>query len=305
MKKTTPSPQKIFLVYGPTGSGKTRLSLEMAERFDGEIVSADSRQVYRGLDIGTGKIMPGEMRGIPHYGLDLIDPDQSYDAAKYRDYAREKIREIQSRNKTAIVCGGTGLYIDALIFDLDVPAFESDPEYRSDLEKFRREHGNEKLWRRLETLDPEYAKEIHPNSYPYVMRGLEIIERTGISKREYRSGRSPIYDVVAITPYSDEYRARLYGNINSRVDGMFRDGLVEETKRLIRDGFSPESPGLRTIGYRETCRFLSGELTLERAIELIKQGNRNYAKRQVTWCKKYSSFPHISPSDILENGRYA
>jgi tRNA dimethylallyltransferase len=298
MTGKSPTTQKIFLVYGPTGSGKTRMALEIAERLDGEIISADSRQIYRGLDIGTGKIMPGEMRGIPHYGLDLIDPDQTYNAAMFRDYAREKIQGIRSRGKTAVVCGGTGLYIDALIFDLDVPAFESDPEYQSNLEKFRREHGNERLWQRLEALDPEYAKEIHPNSYPYVMRGLEIIERTGVSKREYRSERRLGYDVMAVTPYSDEFRARLYENINSRVDGMFRNGLVEETTELLRQGFSPDSPGLRTIGYAETCRFLAGELTLERAMELVQQGNRNYAKRQVTWCKKYASLPHVSPGDM-------
>ncbi len=222
--------QKIFLVYGPTGSGKTRLSLEIAKRLNGEIISADSRQIYQGLDIGTGKIPISEMSGIPHYGLDLISPDEKYDAARFRDYAREKISEIQSRGKTAIICGGTGLYIDALIYDLDVPAFASNPEYQEKLESYRQKFGNEKLWQRLEALDPEYAREIHPNSYPYVMRGLEIIERTGQSKRECRSARTLVYEVAAITPYIDsiENRKTLYEGIHVRIDTMFQDGLVDE-----------------------------------------------------------------------------
>ncbi len=293
--------QKIFLVYGPTGSGKTRLSLEIAKRLNGEIISADSRQIYQGLDIGTGKIPISEMSGIPHYGLDLISPDEKYDAARFRDYAREKISEIQSRGKTAIICGGTGLYIDALIYDLDVPAFASNPEYQEKLESYRQKFGNEKLWQRLEALDPEYAREIHPNSYPYVMRGLEIIERTGQSKRECRSARTLVYEVAAITPYIDsiENRKTLYEGIHVRIDTMFQDGLVDEIQWLFHQWFTPESPGLKTIGYAEVCRALAGEISMERAVELVKQGNRNYAKRQITWCKKYVTLPRIPMENFI------
>lgn len=235
MTPTDISPSHLILVYGPTGCGKTRLSIELAREYGGEIISADSRQIYRGLDIGTGKVTAEEMQGIPHYGLDLIAPNEVYNAALFRDYARERVADIQSRGKVAIVCGGTGLYIDALLYDLDVPPFESDPAYQAELEEYRVEHGNEALWERLSVLDPEYAAEIHPNSYPYVMRGLEIIERTGKSKRDFRTERTLVYDVVATTPYADDARRpELYERINARVEQMFRDGLEDEVRGLLR-----------------------------------------------------------------------
>lgn len=177
---------RIIVVYGPTASGKTALSLQLAERFSGEVVSADSRQVFREMEIGTGKITRDEMLGVPHHCLDLAGPDEDFSVALFVRAAEAAFADVWSRGKTAIVCGGTGLYLDALLFDFDVPDVPPDWEYRAELEKFRLQNGNAALWKKLEAVDPGYAAEIHPNNHRYVERALEVFEKTGKSKAEAR-----------------------------------------------------------------------------------------------------------------------
>ena len=212
----------VIVVYGPTASGKTALSLDFAERFDGEVVSADSRQIFREMDIGTGKIKPEEMRGIPHHCLDVAFPDEVFSAVEWKNLAERAMEDIRSRGKIPIVCGGTGLYLDVLLFEFDVPKVAPDAEYRAELEKFRLENGNVSLWERLQRVDPDYAGLLHPNNHQYVARALEVIEKTGESKalsRTERKLRDP--GTVFATPYDDGDRKALYARIDARVGEMF------------------------------------------------------------------------------------
>ena len=224
-----------IVVYGPTACGKTALSLELARKYDGEIINADSRQLYRGLDIGTGKITETEKNGIPHHLLDILSPEEKSNAGSYREIAIAAIEEIAARGKTPILCGGTGLYIDAVVFELDIPAIPADEEYRAELEKVAAEHGNEAVWKMLEKLDPEYAAELHPNNLHYIMRGLEVLKWSGKSKTSHRTERTLRYPKTRfITPYQDTERSKLYDRIDRRVHEMFQNGLVEEVQELLK-----------------------------------------------------------------------
>lgn len=292
---------RIVAVYGPTASGKTALSLELAERFSGEVVSADSRQIFRGMDIGTGKITEEEARGIPHHCLDVADPDEDYSVALFVKAADEAIADIWSRGKTAVICGGTGLYLDALLFDFDVAEVPPDWEYRASLEKFRLENGPRALWEKLEAADPEYAATIHPNNHRYVERALEVFEKTGKSKAETHGERKLRFENVEfVTPYDGD-RAALYAKIDARVRKMFDDGLFEEASDLL-ERYGKGAFGLKTIGYGEVARYLDGEFgeplgkdspAFEKCVSLVAQNSRNYAKRQTTWNKRYETLPHL------------
>ena len=282
MEVTNTNMEKVVVIYGPTGCGKTRLALDLGKERNGEIISVDSRQIYRHMSIGTGKISVPEMQGIPHYGLDLVDPNETHSAAKFAVYARGKISEITARGRLPILCGGTGLYLDAILYDLDVPSFQSDPGFQRELEDFRQIHGNIALWERLRAIDPLYASELHPNSYPYVMRGIEVMEKTGTSKRDFRSVRTPLYDIEWVTPYDGD-RENLYTRINARVAAMFEAGWEREFDELITKGYSVNDPGLGSIGYREIAQVRAGLLRPEALREKVMQLTRNYAKRQITW----------------------
>ncbi|MDQ1343502.1 MAG: tRNA dimethylallyltransferase [Patescibacteria group bacterium] len=291
----------VIVVYGPTASGKTALSLELAERFGGEVVSADSRQIFREMEIGTGKIKPEEMRGIPHHCLDLADPSEDFSVALFVKAATGAMEDIASRGKTVIVCGGTGLYLDALLFEFDVPEVPPDKELRADLETFRLENGNEALWRKLEAVDPEYAAQIHPNNSHYVVRGLEVFAKTGKSKASFHTERKLKFENVAFaTPYDGD-RASLYARIDARVRKMFADGLFEEAVALM-EKYGKTAFGMKCIGYGEAVRYLEGEFgdpsgkdspAFEKYENLVAQNSRNYAKRQITWNKRYAGLPHL------------
>lgn len=295
----------IIAVYGPTASGKTALSIRLAERFSGEVVSADSRQIFRGMDIGTGKVTREEMGGVPHHCLDLADPDEDFSVGLFVKAADAAIAEIRARGKVAVVCGGTGLYLDALLFDFDVPEIPPDWEYRAELERYRLENGNVALWEKLREADPSYAAELHPNNFRYVVRGLEVIEKTGRSKKDFRTERKLRYPgTVFATPFAGD-REALYARIDARVGGMFADGLVEEASGLV-GRYGGNAFGLETIGYAEVAAYLAGEFgnpeglgspAYAACIEAVRKNSRNYAKRQITWNKRYFGESHLTGAE--------
>ena len=276
-------PPKILVIAGPTASGKSELALELARRLDGEIVSADSMQVYRGMDIGTAKPTPEQRAEIPHHLLDVADPDQPFSAADFAGAADTAIRDIGSRGRQSIVVGGTGLYIRALLKGLvDSPG--GADEFRQALHEEAGRLGNEALLERLRRVDPELAARLHPNNLPRIIRALEVYHLTGIPLSRYQqehgfSGQR--YRSLQIGIRAG--RPLLYNRIDDRVDRMLEQGLVQEVQRLLDAGYGPDAKAMRSIGYKEMTAHLAGESSLEEASRLIKRNTRHYAKRQLTW----------------------
>jgi tRNA dimethylallyltransferase len=285
---------KIIVIYGPTACGKTALSLEVARYMGSEILSADSRQIYRGLDIGTGKIMKWEMQWIPHHMIDIIDPDRTYSMVDFRRdvdalWLSGLNEQTSKPANIPILCWGTWLYIDSILYDMDYPENPPDWKYREELEVIRQKEWNQKLYDMLSAVDPEYARELEVGNYRYVMRGLEVMRDTGKSKRESYNTKTSRFSPLFLTPYTDskENRKELYTRIDARVAEMFTDGLVEEVENLTKK-YDAHSPGLATIGYREVVEHLNWIRTLDETISLVSQHSRNYAKRQITWNKRYN-----------------
>lgn len=280
---------KIIVIYGPTACGKTALSIDIARYLESEIISVDSRQVYRYMDIGTGKITQEEMQWIPHHMLDVIDPSTIFSVVDYVRQALPIIARILQKWKIPILCGGTGLYIDGILYEMAYPDTQPNWEYRKELEAIRTQWGNEVLWKMLEDIDPEYAHALAVGNYRYVMRGLEVFRATGRSKRESQWQKTPRFSPLFLTPYTDSERAELYTRIDNRVEGMFSSWLIEEVSYII-DSFNSSCPGLTTIGYKEVVDHLEWRISLAESIRLVQQHSRNYAKRQITWNKKYGCF---------------
>ncbi len=274
--------QKIVVIIGPTAVGKTKLSIELAKRYRGEIISGDSMQIYRGMDIGTAKIKQDEMEGVPHHLIDIKNPDQDFSAAEFQELLRKKINEISARNRLPIIVGGTGLYIQSAIYDYHFSEAPSDPEFRSSLEQRAETEGNQALHDELMKVDPASASEIHPNNVRRVIRALEIHHCTGKTKVETHANQSPelIYDTALIGLTMD--RDQLYERINYRVDLMLEEGLLDEVKTLHQQGLR-ECQSIQAIGYKELYLYLDGQISLSEGIELLKQNSRRYAKRQLTW----------------------
>lgn len=272
--------KKVLVIAGPTGVGKTALSIHLAQRFHGEIISGDSMQIYRGLDIGTAKVTPAEAQEIPHYLIDIKEPGESFSVAEFQRLAREKIDEITSRGKLPMIVGGTGLYIQALLYDYDLGgAPESgNQELREYYAAFATEQGNQALWELLQEKDPPAAAKIHFNNQRKVIRALEVLERTGRSILAPENEPQKLYDDFLIGLTTE--RSLLYQRINERVDQMFAAGLVKEAVTL-RD--LPDSQAAKGIGYREFFPYFAGEADLAAVKEAIKQDSRRYAKRQLTW----------------------
>lgn len=272
--------KKVLVIAGPTGVGKTALSIHLAQRFHGEIISGDSMQIYRGLDIGTAKVTPAEAQEIPHYLIDIKEPGESFSVAEFQRLAREKIDEITSRGKLPMIVGGTGLYIQALLYDYDLGgAPESgNQELRERYAAFAAEEGNQALWELLQEKDPPAAAKIHFNNQRKVIRALEVLERTGRSILAPENEPQKRYDDFLIGLTTE--RSLLYQRINERVDQMFAAGLEKEAATL-RD--LPDSQAAKGIGYREFFPYFAGEADLAAVKEAIKQDSRRYAKRQLTW----------------------
>ncbi|MCG3090021.1 tRNA (adenosine(37)-N6)-dimethylallyltransferase MiaA [Sporosarcina cyprini] len=274
----------VIAIVGPTASGKTALSVELASLLDGEIINGDSMQVYQGLDIGTAKITEDEMGGIPHHLFDTKKPSEDYSVADYQNDVRSCIEEISSRGKQPIIVGGTGLYIQAVLFDFRFTEQAGDPAVRNKLEQEAAEQGSQSLYDRLKQLDPESAEKIHPNNTRRVIRALEIIEVTGKSKVDHEQGKGD----KALYPHLliglDLPRELLYERIDRRVDAMVEQGLVDEVRALWEQGIR-DTQAVQAIGYKELYLYLDGFLSLEEAVELVKKNTRNYAKRQLTYLR--------------------
>lgn len=280
LKRYSKTDKPLLVLLGPTASGKTALSLEIAAEYNGEIISADSRQVYTYMDIGTDKILEPERRGIPHFLIDVTSPTERFTVADFKRLAEAKIEEILGRGKLPVLCGGTGLYIRSITENFDIPA--ENLEKRGELKKELDEKGSEALHEKLAQLDPENAAKISPKNGRYILRALEIFYATGQPKHAARLPSPYRILQIGLAPA----REVLFERIHRRVDRQLERGLVEEVKSLLDKGFSPELPALQTLGYREIIAFLKGKGSLAAASELIKKNTRNFAKRQMTWFKK-------------------
>lgn len=276
----------IIAIVGPTASGKSSLAQAVALELDGEIVSADSMQIYRGMDIGTAKVAPGD-RLVPHHLIDIVDPGVTYSAQLFQDQARSAFFNIESRGKVPILCGGTGFYVQAALEDMRFPEGEQDDNpYRAALEERQRKFGNITLWKELKKKDPESAELIHPNNFKRVIRALEMHEE-GISYAEQTKNIKQLPEVIPSLRFFLEVDPLLLAQrINARVDTMIEEGLIDEVESLISHGFEEALTAPQAIGYKEIIAAKRGEITLDRAIEQIKTASRRYAKRQRSWFRR-------------------
>lgn len=278
--------QKIIVVYWPTACWKTGLAIEIAKKINSEIISTDSRQIFKELNIWTGKVTEEEKEGIIHYMIDIIPPDRDYSVWEFKLEAEEKMQEIWQGGKVPILCWGTGLYIDSLIFDFKIPKVPADENLRNKLEEERQKFWNEFIWKKLQELDPKYAEELHPNNYRYVIRALEVKILTWKSKLDFREEKKLKYETFFVTPY-DEDRKKLYEKIDKRVAMMFELWLIDEVKNLLKK-YKKDDFWLKTIWYKEVIDFLEWKISFEECVDLVQKHNRNYAKRQLTWFRKYT-----------------
>ena len=279
----------IFLV-GPTASGKSEMALKIALETDGEIVSADSMQVYRGLDIGTSKLSVDERMGIPHYMIDVADPCDDYSVAEYSGAARAVIEDILERGKQPIVCGGSGLYVHSLLYDLDFPGRPEGADLRAQLEREAEEKGAEALFAKLLEADPEAADHVHPNNVKRVIRALERVycdkESGGLRDFSGTFIAPKVYETRMIRLTAD--RDKLYERIERRAESFFENGLVREVHDLLNNGTPRDSNAMQGIGYKEVLELIDGKIDEKEALRLVKQNTRRYAKRQETWFKRYT-----------------
>lgn len=276
--------EKIIAIVGPTAVGKTRLGVELAKEFNGEVISGDSMQIYKGLDIGTAKVTEEETEGITHHLINEKHPEESYDVSDFQAAASRKIEEIASNNHLPIIVGGTGLYIESLLYNVSHGGeAEPDQHFRKEMEIFAKEKGNQSLWEKLNRIDAEAAKKIHPNNVRRVIRALEVYHVTGQTFSSYQAERQEKearYDAFVIGLNTD--RQLLYDRINQRVDLMVEQGLIEEAKRLW-ETVAPDKQSAKGIGYKELFPYFEGSVSLKEAVDQIKQNSRRYAKRQLTW----------------------
>ncbi|NLL30727.1 MAG: tRNA (adenosine(37)-N6)-dimethylallyltransferase MiaA [Clostridiales bacterium] len=278
---------KILVLAGPTAVGKTDLSIKLAKALNGQIVSTDSMQIYKYMDIGSAKVTEEEMQGIKHHMIDIIEPSEKFSASDYKDRATKAIEDILSRNKLPILAGGTGLYINSVTCNMDFTEAESDEEYRKELENLAEEKGNEFIHNMLKDIDPISYSEIHYNNRKRVIRALEVYKLTGKPFSSFNVGEefyNGKYDVKYYVLNMD--RAKLYERINKRVDIMMSSGLLEECIKLKDMGYNSSMQSMQGIGYKEVFYYLEGKISLEEAVEMIKKGTRNYAKRQLTWFRR-------------------
>lgn len=279
--------QKLLVLGGPTAVGKTDLSIRLAKELNGEIISADSMQIYKYMDIGSAKVREEEMDGVKHHLIDVIEPDVPFSVADFKEHGDKALASIINNNKFPIIAGGTGLYINSLTCNMTFTDAEKDDEYRNYLEELALEKGNEYIHEMLKECDPISYREIHANNRKRVIRALEVFKLTGKPFSSYNAGEDfykSDYDVYYYVLTMD--REKLYNRINKRVDIMIENGLLDECIKLMSMGYTSHMQSMQGIGYKEILYHLEGKISLDEAIDMIKQGTRNYAKRQLTWFRR-------------------
>lgn len=292
---------RVIVICGPTASGKTRLSIELAKKINGEIVSCDSMQIYKDMSIGTAKPTIEEMQGIKHYLIDYVSPEKRYSVAEYKKNAIKAIQDIMSKGKVPIVVGGTGLYVESLIYGIEYSEIKEDLEYRNELDEIEKEEGLEKLYEMAYKIDPKALEKISCNDKKRICRILEIYHSTGKTKSELEEEsrrNGPQYDYILFGINFE--REKLYERINKRVDIMIKEGLIEEVKNLITK-YHNFPTAMQGLGYKEVVEYLQGITSKEEMIEKIKMETRRYAKRQLTWFKKYKNIIWLNGLDDIQN----
>ncbi len=293
--------KKVLIICGPTASGKTSLAIECAKLLNTEIISADSLYIYKDLNIGTAKPTLEEREGIVHHLIDVCSPTDTFTVSQFKELAEPVIKSLHSKGKIPIICGGTGFYINSLIYDLSYGNGEGNLEVREKYKKLAEEYGNNYVYDILMKVDEVSAKKLHPNDVKRVIRALEIYE-SGNKKSEIKDDLTPKYDYKAFT--INFPRETLYERINKRVDIMFDLGIIEEVKDLMHKGITIDNQCLQGIGYKEIYAYLSGDLMIEEAKELIKLNTRHYAKRQITFFKKLENLIYLKPDSAKNLAKY-
>lgn len=281
---------KLIIISGPTASGKTSASINLAKAINGEVISCDSMQVYKYMDIGSAKPTKEEMEGIRHHLIDVLEPNEDFSIATFKEMVFDAIEDIKLRGKTPILCGGTGFYTNAIVYNTEFTEMEKDDEYREELFKLAEEKGNAFLYNMLREVDPESLETIHENNTKKVVRALEFYKLTNSkisTHNKKEKEKEPYFDVKQIILNTD--RETLYNRIDRRVDIMLKCGLVEEVNSLIKKGYTKNLTSMQGIGYQEFFDYFDGKIALDETIELIKKNSRNYAKRQLTWFRNKSS----------------
>ncbi|MGN0163837.1 MAG: tRNA (adenosine(37)-N6)-dimethylallyltransferase MiaA [Candidatus Ornithomonoglobus sp.] len=291
----------LVVVAGPTASGKTRLAIDIAKRFDGEIISADSMQIYKYMNIGTAKPTAEERAECTHHLVDFVEPNAEFSVADYTELAHKVIADITARGKLAVMCGGTGLYINSVVNDITFGKQDTNYEMREELKALAEREGSEKLLEILAVFDPVSAERLHPNNLRRIIRAIEFYRTTGVPISEHQemtrqteSRYEPVMFCI------DHDRAVLYDRINRRVDMMLDEGLLDEVKRIMDMGYTKDMNSMKGIGYKEIMDYFNGECTLEEAVENVKQGSRRYAKRQLTWFRRDKRIIFLDPETAAE-----
>ena len=284
MNMTNNELKPLVILVGPTAVGKTAASIGLAKALNGEIISGDSMQIFRGLDIGTAKITKEEMQGVPHHLIDIKEPWETFSVAEFKRLADEAIADIHDRGKLPIIVGGTGFYINSVLYEYHFGEADTDEAYRAELEQYAEAHGNEALWNILQEKDPDSAAKLHSNDTKRVIRALEVLHVTGIPASERQSTvdkQTMRYNAVYIA--LNMPREVLYDRINRRVDIMIQDGLEAEVRNALANGVAQDALSMTSIGYRQMIEYFNEEISFDRAVELIKRDTRHFAKRQLTW----------------------
>lgn len=293
---------KLLVLIGPTAVGKTKMSIEIAKEFGCEIISGDSMQVYRGMDIGTAKITAEEMEGVPHHLIDIHEPDHPYSVAEFQEQCQRLIAEITERGKLPFIVGGTGLYVESVCYGYQFSETGADEVFREEQFRYANEHGAEALHQKLAEADPETAERLHPNDLRRVVRALEVFHVTGVplsSQLAPQTKQSP-YDLCLVGLTMD--RQMLYNRIEERIDLMLSQGLVDEVAALMDKGFAPGLVSMQGLGYKEIVSYLNGEFSYEEAVVLLKRDTRRFAKRQLSWFRHMKDIEWV---DVTDSGNFS